>query len=62
MTRKVLDLSSLGVDNIGEIGKVVINEIFVADVDERAEVSNGSSDEREAPERDEFDQPVRNEC
>ena len=46
MARKVFNLSSLGVDHVREIGKVVVDNLLVGGVDQGDKVDDGSSDKR----------------
>lgn len=62
MARKIFNLSRLGVDSVREIGQVVVDKLFVAGVDQGNHVDDGSSDKRETPEWNDFNQPVRDEC
>ncbi len=56
-----LDLSCLLIEDVASVAEVLIDELLVLDVDERAEVHERDAHEREAPERKPFDQPVRHE-
>lgn len=62
MACKIFNLSSLGVDDVRNIGQVVVDKLFVASVNQGDEVDDGSSDERETPKWNEFNQPVRDQC
>ena len=54
----IFELVGLLVDDVGGILQVVIDELFVVDVDEGSKVENGGGNKAEAPERSEFDEPV----
>ena len=54
----ILHLGCLGIDNLGRVGQVGVNDFFVVDVDQWAKVGQRGSDEGQAPEWDDLDQPV----
>ena len=54
----ILHLACLRVDDLGRVGQVGVNELLVVDVDQRAKVGQRGSDEGQAPEGDDLDQPV----
>ena len=54
----ILHLAGLGVDDLGGVGQVGVDDLLVVDVDERAQVGQRGSDERQTPEGDDLDQPV----
>ena len=54
----ILHLACLGVDDLGGVGQVGVDELLVVDVDQRAKVGQRGSDEGQAPEGDDLDQPV----
>lgn len=58
----VLDLVGLRVDDLLSILNVTIDDLAVADVDERAQVGDSHADQRQAPERKDLDKPVGEEC
>lgn len=55
---QVLQLIGMGVDDRLGFFDVSVDHFTMVHVGERAEVSNGDDDQRQAPERKEFDQPV----
>ena len=59
MTCELLDLACLRVDDVGSVLDMVVNELFIGDVDQRSEVNDGNRDKRKAPERNEPNQPIR---
>lgn len=54
----ILHLTCLGVDNLRSVGQVGVDELLIVDVGQRAKVGQRSSDEGQAPEWDNLDQPV----
>lgn len=58
LASQILQLVGLGIDNLLEVADLLINDLAVADVDQRGEVSGGDGDHSEAPEGNEADQPV----
>jgi hypothetical protein len=58
---KIPELRSLLVGDVVALVELTINGVLVLDVDERAQVSNGSGNQRQAPERNELDEEVRDE-
>jgi hypothetical protein len=56
-----LDLLGLGVDDVGCVLDVVVNQLLVRLVDERGEEDDRGGDQGEAPEWDDLDQVVREE-
>jgi hypothetical protein len=61
MASELLDLLGLGVDHIGGILEMVVDELLVRLVDERSEEEDGGGDQGKAPEWDDLDQVVREE-
>lgn len=55
---KVLQLVGLGVDHPMDILDLSINDFAVFNVDERPEIGDGDSNQRQSPEWEELDQPV----
>lgn len=58
MTSQILDLSGLGVDYVRRVFEMMVDEPFVAHVDEWPEVDQGDCDKGKAPDRGELDEPV----
>ena len=59
---EVLDLLGLLVDDTGSIGKVVVDELLVGLVDERAKEEDRGGDKSESPDGYKFDKIVGQEC
>ena len=57
--RKTPHLSSLSARYFRGVGDLGINDLLVRNIDQGSQVNNGGSNERKAPKRNEFDQPVR---
>jgi hypothetical protein len=55
---ELLDLLGLGVDDVGCVLDVVVDELLVRLVDERGEEDDRGGDQGEAPEWDDLDQVV----
>jgi len=55
---ELLDLLGLGVDDVGCVLDVVVDELLVRLVDERGEEDDRGVDQGEAPEWDDLDQVV----
>lgn len=58
---KLLGLVCLSVDKLLNLGDLLINDLAVADVDQRAEIGDTDADQRQTPNRNNFDEPVRQE-
>ena len=58
MASELLDLLGLGVDDVGCVLDVVVDELLVRLVDERGEEDDRGGDQGEAPEWDDLDQVV----
>lgn len=56
---QISDLCGLRVHDLGRILELLVDDFFIAYVNQGAEVNGGDSDKRETPEREKFDQPVR---
>lgn len=61
LSGKVLELVGLGADNLLQVGNLLIDNLAVADVHERSEVSHGHGDDGQTPKRNETDEPVASE-
>jgi hypothetical protein len=48
----------LGVDKLLNLGNLLIDDFTVANVDQRSKVSDGCTEQGEAPDRDDLDEPV----
>ena len=59
MTRKIFDLVGLVIDHFVCIGNMSIDRLLVVDVDERTKEDVRDTNECEAPQGHDFDQPVR---
>lgn len=59
---EILDLRRLRADNVGSVFEVTIDELLVRDVDKRAEEDNGGGEKAEAPEWEDLNQEVSEEC
>ena len=57
---KIFYLVGLRVDNVGSVGNLLINELFVGDIDQGSKIDDGDGNERKTPERKEFNEPVGN--
>jgi hypothetical protein len=55
---KVLQLVGLGVNHPMDILDLSINDFAVVNVDERAQIGDGDSNQRQPPQWEELDQPV----
>lgn len=55
---ELLDLLGLGVDDVGCVLDVVVDELLVRLVDERGEEDDRGTDQGEAPEWDDLDEVV----
>lgn len=53
-----LGMVGLGVDKLLNLGNLLIDKFAIADVDQRSKVSDGCTDQGEAPDRDNLDEPV----
>jgi hypothetical protein len=58
---KLLGLVCLSVDKLLNLGDLLIDDLAVADVDQRAEIGDADADQRQTPKRNNFDEPVRQE-
>ena len=58
VTSEVFDLMSLLIHDTREVGKLLVDDFLVAEIDQRAQVEYGCTDEAEAPERDDLDEKV----
>ena len=58
MSSYILDLTGLGVDDVGSVRDLAVNEIFVGDIDQWSKVQNRYPDKREAPEWKKLDKPI----
>ena len=61
LSSKIFHLGSLRVRNIRNILELLVDDLLIVDVNQWGEVSDGHGEERETPERQDFDQPVREE-
>ena len=59
---QVLDLVGLGSNNVVCVCDVLVNEILILDVDKRPQINDAGRDQSHAPERDDSDEIVREEC
>lgn len=59
MSGEIFKLVSLGVGDICGILEVVIDKLLVANISKWPKIDQGDGDERQSPERREFDQPIR---
>lgn len=59
--RKVLELVGLGADDLLQVVNLLIDDLTVADVHERSEVSHGHGDDGQTPKGNESDEPVASE-
>jgi hypothetical protein len=55
---EILDLASLGVDDISRVVEVPVNQLLVLDIDKRCKEGDASGEKGEAPERKPLDKPV----
>lgn len=58
---KLLGLVCLSVDKLLNLGDLLVDDLAVADVDQGTEVGDGDPDQRQAPDGDNLDEPVRQE-
>lgn len=58
---QLLELRGLGIDDVGRLPQVVVNELLVGGVDERDEEEQSGADERETPVGHNLDEVVRDE-
>lgn len=61
LSSEILDLSSLLRRQSAGTVQLCVNHFLVLDVDQRAEVSNGGSDQGQAPKRHKLDEEVGHE-
>lgn len=59
MSSKILHLTSLAVDYLREVLDLLVDKFLVVAVDQWRKVGGEDGNEREAPKRKEFDEPVR---
>lgn len=62
MSSKISDLNSLRIYDVVSIVKLLINELSIVDVDEWTKVDGRDADEGEAPQRNNLDEPIWDEC
>jgi len=55
---KLLDLGGLGIDNLGDVVELLVDDFLVVDVDQGCEVDARDTDQGEAPEGNELDEEV----
>lgn len=57
----LLDLVCLSVDKLLYLGDLLIDDLAVVDIDQRGEIGDADTNQSQAPNRDDFDEPVRQE-
>lgn len=59
MSSNTNDLVSLTVEDVASVAQVGVNVLLVLEVDERCQVQNRGSQQRESPNWEPFDKPIR---